>query len=190
MGGTTVPIAGAIAPIAGRVGNAGGAGSSAGGAGSSAGGSVATAGAGGVGAAGGGAGGAGGGGGSGGSGARTYAPTFSAIYSEIFLNSNYNCNLGACHIGSSMNVTDNAATTYMNLIDVAASKVADASLPATCGSSGKKLIVPNKPDESLLLLKVKDAPPCGARMRLNGPYLDDREIQQITKWIEMGAPNN
>jgi len=89
-----------------------------------------------------------------------------------------------------MIVSDDPVTTYMNIIDVTASKVADASFPATCGTSGKKLIVPNKPDESLLLLKVKDAPPCGARMRLNGPYLDDREIQQITKWIEMGAPNN
>jgi hypothetical protein len=176
-GGVTAPIA----PIAGRTGSTGGAGSSAG---MSGGVGAATAGGGASGAAG-----AGTGGSAGGAAARTYAPTFSAIYSEIFENSNYNCNLGACHLGSSMMVAGDAATTYKNIIDVVASGADQPMLPG-CGSSGLKLIVPNKPNESLLLLKVKEAPPCGSRMRLNGPFLEARDIEQITKWIEMGALNN
>jgi hypothetical protein len=180
--GAPVATGGMTAPTAGRAGSTGGAGSSAGAPGAAGVGGVATT-------AGTGASGAGTGGSAGGGAARTYAPTFSAIYSEIFENSNYNCNLGACHLGSSMMVAGDAATTYKNIIDVAASGADQPTLPG-CGSSGLKLVVPNKPNESLLLLKVKEAPPCGARMRLNGPFLEARDIEQITKWIEMGAPNN
>jgi hypothetical protein len=125
--------------------------------------------------------------GAGGGAAPTYAPTFKAIFSEIF--PKYSCNLGACHMGTSMLVSSDAASTYMNLINATASGADQPTLPG-CGTSGKKLIVPNSSNDSLLLLKVKDSPPCGARMRLQGPYLDDREITQITQWIQMGAQNN
>lgn len=130
----------------------------------------------------------GGAGGTGGSSpAPTYAPTFSAIYNEVF--ATHGCKLGGCHIGTSMKPGADAASTYANIIDIAASGKEQAGLPA-CGASGKKLIVPGNPNESLLLLKLKDAPPCGKRMRLNGPYLNDQEIDQITRWIQAGAPNN
>jgi hypothetical protein len=123
----------------------------------------------------------------GGGAAPTYAPTFTAIFSEIF--PKYSCNLGACHAATSMKVTADPASTYMNIINTTASGADQPGLPA-CGSTGKKLVVPNNTNDSLLLLKVKPSPPCGARMRLTGPYLDDREIDQITQWIQMGAPNN
>lgn len=191
MAGATVPAGGAVASVAGKPGGTAGAGAgtgvSGGGGGNNGTGTGSTVSGGASG-----AGGTGGTGAAGGAVAPTYAPKFSAIFSEIF--PKYSCNLGACHMGSSMIVAADAATTYMNIIDVMASSTpasgGDQPSGPACGASGKKLIVPNKPNESLLLLKVKEAPPCGVRMRLAGPYLDDREIAQITQWIEMGAPNN
>jgi hypothetical protein len=121
--------------------------------------------------------------------APTYAPTFSAIFSEILSkNTEYSCD-SPCHALTNMRVDVDPKTTYSQIIDVPASGMGLNNTPG-CGTSGMKLIVPGKPEESLLYLKVQAAPPCGERMRIGGPYLNDRELEQIKQWIQMGAQNN
>lgn len=54
--------------------------------------------------------------------------------------------------------------------------------------SGDKIIVAGDPCASILVQKVGDAPPFGARMPLDGPpFLVATEIQVISDWIAEGA---
>lgn len=54
-----------------------------------------------------------------------------------------------------------------------------------------KLVVPGKPNESLLYRKVTDEkPPCGARMPLSLMPLRAEQLTQIRAWIEKGAPDD
>ncbi len=48
-------------------------------------------------------------------------------------------------------------------------------------------IVPGKPDESLLYLKLLDPPPIGKRMPRNRESLSPGEIRTIEAWILKGA---
>jgi hypothetical protein len=53
------------------------------------------------------------------------------------------------------------------------------------------IIVPGQPCESVLLQKVGEGPPYGARMPLNGPtYLEDEDLEVISDWIFEGARDN
>ncbi len=57
--------------------------------------------------------------------------------------------------------------------------------------SGSQIIVPGDPCSSLLVQKVSEAPPVGARMPLNGPpFLSPEEVQLIHDWIAEGALDN
>lgn len=56
------------------------------------------------------------------------------------------------------------------------------------GASGTPVIVPGKPDQSLLVQKVKGT--AGARMPFGGQPLPAKDIQRIEAWIAEGAPNN
>lgn len=55
-------------------------------------------------------------------------------------------------------------------------------------TSGTDIVVPGDPCESVLLMKVGDAPPFGSRMPLSGPpHLSPTEVQLVHDWIAEGA---
>lgn len=66
-----------------------------------------------------------------------------------------------------------------------------ASLMNGGQTSGRDAIVPGDPCASVLLQKVSDTPPFGARMPLDGPpYLAAEELQLLHDWIAEGAQDN
>lgn len=117
------------------------------------------------------------------------APTFTAIYKEIFtVGSVGNCMFAACH-GAPPDPTLNGALTimfgdqagaYRNLVNV-------TSTSNAC--KGRKLVVPGDPANSLLIQKFTDSPPCGVKMPIGNP-LTAAHIQQIETWIRMGAKDD
>lgn len=66
-----------------------------------------------------------------------------------------------------------------------------ATLRAGGVNSGSRMAIPGRPCDSILYLKIDDAPPFGSRMPLNGPpYLTSAEIDLIADWIAEGALDN
>ena len=56
---------------------------------------------------------------------------------------------------------------------------------------GSEAIVPGVPCDSVLLQKVNDGPPFGARMPLNGgPFVSADDRQRLHDWIAEGALDN
>lgn len=114
----------------------------------------------------------------------TYAPTFRAIFNEVF--EQRLCTSVFCHgIGGATLNFSSIEAAYYSLVDHAATG-------AMCNGRGLVIVVPGDPDASLLMAKVSsDTPPCGGRMpRVPGVVLDPREIDQIRQWITRGAPND
>lgn len=111
----------------------------------------------------------------------SYAPTFSAVFDEVFEHNL--CTSEFCHGlgGATLNFSTKRAG-YDSLVDRPATG-------AKCKDRGLVLVVPGDPEASLLFLKVStDTPPCGARMpHFPGFVLNDREIAQIREWIALGA---
>lgn len=111
----------------------------------------------------------------------TYAPTFSAVFNEIF--ERRLCASVFCHGlgGATLNFSSLHAG-YLSLVD-------HEPTGALCKDRGLTLVVPGDPEASLLFTKVsRDDPPCGARMpHVPGVVLDAREIEQIRQWIALGA---
>jgi hypothetical protein len=57
--------------------------------------------------------------------------------------------------------------------------------------SGDAIVLPGRPCESILLQKVGEAPPFGARMPLDGPpFMDERDRQLLSDWIAEGADDD
>lgn len=57
--------------------------------------------------------------------------------------------------------------------------------------SAETIVVPGSPCTSVLIQKLGQAPPFGARMPLDGPpYLSAAELQRIADWIVEGARDN
>jgi hypothetical protein len=108
----------------------------------------------------------------------TYAPTFDAVYTEIF---SPTCAAAFCHLSDDLGFNaagrDNAYGSTVSVV----------SHTELCGSTGLSRVVPGHPEESLLYLKLTD-PPCGRKMPLNfSQQLDPRELEQIRLWIANGA---
>jgi hypothetical protein len=74
-----------------------------------------------------------------------------------------------------------ASETYTALLDT-------VSTSNAC--SGRSIIVPGAPEESLLFMKISGKPPCGNRMPLGGKALSAAQIQMIESWIAAGADEN
>jgi hypothetical protein len=56
------------------------------------------------------------------------------------------------------------------------------------GSTGKRIIVAGKPDESSLIQKLRGIYPYGTRMPKNGPpFWSDADIKIVSDWIAQGA---
>jgi hypothetical protein len=108
----------------------------------------------------------------------TYAPTFKAIYSEIFAEKG--CTMDFCHGGSGLKIADKA-TARMNLLSGTATGM---------GCSGMPFIVPGKPDDSYLYKKLQPNPMCGRQMPDGLAPLSTEAMTQLRTWIEMGAPDN
>ena len=128
-------------------------------------------------------------GGTGGGVAPVRVPKFSAIFGEIITKGSVgNCVFGACHGGPAGPKANGGL--HMDALDLPgtyAALVGPISTSTLC--TGKTLVVPGKPEESLLLLKLRPSPPCGVQMPLPTPLPEDR-ITQIETWIKNGALND
>lgn len=98
----------------------------------------------------------------------------------------------ACHSGGEFAAggLDMSGDTHTALLD-------GPPIDPTCAALGLARIVPGKPDESLLYLKVVaktrgTAPPCGEPMPsgANKPALSDEEVAALRAWIEAGAKDD
>jgi hypothetical protein len=117
------------------------------------------------------------------------APTFTAIFDEIFTNGmTGNCMAGFCHgagpssmVNGNLQITyDDQAGAYNNLVNV-------VSTSEMC--AGMTLVVPGNAAASMLVQKLGASPPCGMRMPV-GPPLSETQVAQIAAWIDMGALDN
>jgi hypothetical protein len=57
-------------------------------------------------------------------------------------------------------------------------------------NSADEIVIPSMPCESVLLQKLDESPPFGARMPSFGPYLTHQERDLIHDWIAEGAHDN
>jgi hypothetical protein len=56
------------------------------------------------------------------------------------------------------------------------------------GTSGTRIVVPGRPDESAIVQKLKGTYPFGTRMPKSGPpFWSEQEIQLVVDWIAQGA---
>ena len=98
----------------------------------------------------------------------------------------------ACHAGGEFAAggLDLSKDAYSALIDAPA-------MAAACKPTGMKRVVPGKPEQSLLYLKIQskldatDAP-CGEVMPagVDRPALSAADVARVRAWIEAGAPND
>lgn len=138
-----------------------------------------------------GAGGSGGTGGSAGSGGEMEAAappdpnSFSAIYKDIIVRK---CSGPLCHDSIA---GGNLALTTVGASGARSALVDQSASGSECGSSGLTLVVPGKPDESLMYLKLFEDRPCGDQMPISASStLTDDERDRIRAWIEAGAEDN
>jgi mono/diheme cytochrome c family protein len=112
--------------------------------------------------------------------------SFSEIYPQIFpVTTKAQCSF--CH-GLPPNEKSNGnLSTGADSASAYAALVGTSSTSAKC--SGKPYVVPGKPDESLLILKLT-TPPCGDRMPLGGDPLSSEQIASIRAWISAGAKDD
>jgi len=109
-------------------------------------------------------------------------PTFDTVFDAVF------SACSACHapngpyaaLGLDLSSKDAA---YSTLVDQPA--FAGGS-PGVCGDQTTKLVVPGSCEESLVYIKLRPSPPCGAQMPLGAPLSDDK-IQALCDWIDAGA---
>jgi hypothetical protein len=56
------------------------------------------------------------------------------------------------------------------------------------GTSGSKIVIPGRPEESALVQKLRGTYPFGTRMPKSGPpFLAESEIALVARWIAQGA---
>lgn len=83
------------------------------------------------------------------------------------------CTYGGCH-----NADD--ASTGLDVETPGAGQRLAGKDSITCDG---KLIDPGNPDASVLYTKLSDPPPCGSRMPLAHPELEESDKEAIRKWI-------
>jgi len=92
-----------------------------------------------------------------------------------------------CHPGEGT-VKKNSDFYETGLYEVLLSEMDTPYVPQACAF--KRLVVPGKPEESLLYLKLlPNVPPnCGDRMpKPPSKYLEQPDLDAVKKWIELGA---
>jgi predicted CxxxxCH...CXXCH cytochrome family protein len=116
------------------------------------------------------------------------APTFSALYRELFCRSG--CANIYCHGSRGANAGlsfETVALAYAGLVGVAASS------DSLCAGRGLLRVEPGAPDGSLLLAKVSGQPECGQPMPPPAegyPVVAPAQLDQLRSWIEAGAEPN
>ena len=107
-------------------------------------------------------------------------PRWSAIFAHVFTT----CRLDSCHGGGLIGLDfSNKDAAWSSLVDQ------PAAADSACAMLGKKRVLPNQPDESLLYLKLDSDSPCGSQMPPGG-QLRQAARDRIRAWIEMGAKND
>jgi hypothetical protein len=113
--------------------------------------------------------------------------TFTQVYDMLFpMTTNARC--VACH---SMPPNDIANGNLQMGSDKAAAYAALMGHMSTSSRCmNRALVVPNNPDESLLVQKLSATPPCGSRMPLGGNVLSEAQMAMVRGWIAAGAKND
>ncbi|HET8939312.1 MAG TPA: PQQ-binding-like beta-propeller repeat protein [Polyangiales bacterium] len=116
--------------------------------------------------------------------------TFTAVYDDVIAGAGC-AGSPLCHAGEAGKLTmKDRDSTYKALVDVKAmGKNEPGSSSENCADSDLARVVPGKPAESLLLLKLEGTQPCGDQMPI-GNKLSDEQISQVRAWIEHGAKDN
>jgi hypothetical protein len=116
------------------------------------------------------------------------APTFSAIYHELFCRSG--CANIYCHGSRGANAGlsfETVALAYDGLVGV------PASSDNLCADSGFLRVEAQAPDRSLLVLKLGGHPPCGQAMPPppeGYAPVSAEQLEQLRAWIDKGAPQD
>ena len=116
----------------------------------------------------------------------TQPAKFSEIYAQVFpAMTPAKCNF--CHSQPASQVSNGKLHTGAegDVEAAYAALVGQTSTSKDC--SGKDLVVPGKPEASLLYTKLTATPPCGARMPFGGGALPDAQIEMVRSWIAAGA---
>lgn len=118
--------------------------------------------------------------------------TFGSIYKNIIVA--VGCNGAAlCHAGTvgagalSMNNKDQAYDALVGVMAMGKNLMMNKGMD--CKDSGLTRVVPGKPDESLLMLKLQAKQPCGDPMPPATP-LTPEKVQEFLDWIANGAIND
>lgn len=116
--------------------------------------------------------------------------TFTAVYNDVIAGSGC-AGSPLCHAGEAGKLTmKDRDSTYKALVDVKAIGQNEAGRSGpNCADTGLKRVVPGKPDDSLLVMKLEATQPCGDQMPI-GNKLSDERISQVRAWIEKGAKDN
>jgi hypothetical protein len=96
-------------------------------------------------------------------------------------------NCGVCHTTDTeaeLNFNANAGDVYDQLVGVPASD------EGMCDGQNRTRVVPDEPENSLLIQKLEPSPPCGVRMPRFRTPLSPALINEIRSWIAAGAPEN
>jgi hypothetical protein len=106
--------------------------------------------------------------------------TLTRVQQEVFTPS---CNFSSCHLGAGNN--------GLNLEAPVHDKIVNKAAVGPGASSGLKLVVPGKPEESYLYQKLtQEVPAAGVRMPNTGDALDVASLQLVKDWIAGGAQDN
>jgi hypothetical protein len=120
---------------------------------------------------------------------QTQTAKFSEVYAAVFpAITPAKCNF--CHSQPSSQISNGKLHTGTEG-DVAAAYAALVGQTSTSKDcAGKSLVVPGKPEESLLYTKLTATPPCGARMPFGGGALPEAQLEMVRSWIAAGAKDD
>lgn len=117
----------------------------------------------------------------------TTTATWTAIFTDVL--STTCASLPACHAsgaapgGAGIAFAD-IDQAYDALLGAGTGAMASGS---GCGGTGQLLVVPNAPDDSLLMKKITGTQDCGTSMM---PYIQPAQTELIRQWIQSGAQKN
>jgi polyvinyl alcohol dehydrogenase (cytochrome) len=122
--------------------------------------------------------------------APTGEPTFTGVYNDVIVAGGC-AGSAICHSGDVGHlILKDKDSSYKALVNVPAmgTNLVPGSGP-NCVDSGLVRVVPNKPDDSLLVKKLEATQPCGEAMPI-GSMLSAAQIAQVRAWIDNGAKND
>jgi hypothetical protein len=116
------------------------------------------------------------------------APTFTQVYEMMFPRST-NAHCSMCHGLPANDLSNGNLSIGPTQADAYAALVGKMS-PMTSRCMPAPLVVPCKPDESLLLQKLTSTPPCGNQMPVGGAPFSEDQLDMVRGWIAAGAQDN